>query len=417
VIGEMRRPELLRAARRACCLLVLSGCASVTPQAVSPDIAQPVFEPGAVLRGPFALGPALCSLATVGLDVTLLPAEPGGPEETQIPALSTVCSAKVDEDHELSTGPRGLWARLGGEVAWAGDPQQLEARRTGISALVYRVREPRGIAVLFTGLAMPADSDALRRFAVALARRRWLTAVVVRDESIGGFDPRWEAHRGLALASALRGSCAGGGAPVAFLGLSMGGLEALLAARDAPVRPALGQPRAVVLDPVLDLREVAAHLDSTFHSVSTDAMQTFFQRIMAGRYRRAPVRFTCEIERRPPTGRMTDPDADAPAAWLCDGPVRRYSIFLSATDPVLGDEQRRRLEARAFSFERTEVGGHVPLACDLALYDRMADATTDTTGATFSVCAGPTEQRPSRLPDPSCGITPGAKADPAPAAR
>ena len=382
---------------------MLSGCASVTPQAVSPDIAQPVFEPGAVLRGPFALGPALCSLATVGLDVTLLPAQPGGPSENQIPALSKVCAAPADEEHQLSTGPRGLWARLDGADAWAGDPQRLEARRSGISALVYRVPEPKGLAILFTGLAMPADSDALRHFAVALARRGWLTAVVVRDESIGGFDPRWEAHRGLALAAALRSSCARGEPPVAFLGLSMGGLEALLAARDAAVRPALGQPRAVVLDPVLDMREVADHLDSTFHRISTDAMQTYFQRIMAGRYRRAPVRFTCEMDRRPPTGRMTDPDADAPAAWLCDGPVRRYSIFLSATDPVLGDEQRRRLEARAFSFERTEVGGHIPLACDLELYERMSDAATDTTGATFSVCAGPTERRPPRPPDPSCG--------------
>ena len=382
---------------------MLIGCASVTPQAVSPDIAQPVFEPGAVLRGPFALGPALCSLATVGLDVTLLPAEPGGPDEGQIPALATVCAAKVDEEHGPTTGPRGLWARLAGAEAWAGDPQRLEARRTGISAVVYRVRDPKGVAIVFTGLAMPADSDALRRFALVLARRGWLTAVVVRDDSIGGFDPRWEAHRGLALAAALRSSCTGGEPPVAFLGISMGGLEALLAARDAPARPALGEPRAVVLDPVLDLREVAAHLDSTFHRVSTDAMQAYFQRIMAGRYRRGPVRFACEIDRRPSTGRMSDPDADAPAAWLCDGPVRRYSIFLSATDPVLGDEQRRRLEARAFSFERTAAGGHIPLACDLELYDRMADAATDTTGATFSVCAGPTERRPPRPPDPSCG--------------
>jgi len=371
----MRRSRtLLRAARRGCCLLLLAGCSAVEPRAVSPDLAEPVFASGWLLQGSLSLEPGFCSLATVGLDVTVLPAELPPPEHTR--PLERGCQDAIAAPSLSSTGSPGEWIRLDGAVAWVDEPVRVEARRTDVLAVLRRVPEPRGIAILFAGLAMPADSDVMRRFADALARRGWLSATVLRDDSISGFDPLWEAHRGLALARELRRVCAPGAPAFAFLGLSMGGIEALLAGRDASGSVGAADIRVAVLDPVLDFRAVASHLDGYFHDVSTDAMQTYFQRIMAGRYRMAPVRFGDILARVPPTGRATRLDQDPPSAWLCDGPVNRYRVFLSRFDPVLGDEQRAALEARGFPFRRSTAAGHIPLACDLSLFDLMVDAAT-----------------------------------------
>lgn len=375
----------------ACCSLLLAGCAAVEPRAISPDLQERVFEPGWLLRGSLSLEPALCTLATVGLDVTVLPSELPAPLHTR--GLEDACHSPADPGTPFSTGVRGEWVRLSGAAAWARDPLRLEARQTDVVAVLYRVPEPRGIAVLFTGLAMPADSELMRRFADALAGRGWMAAVVFRDDSISAFDPRWEAHRGLALARELARLCTPGRTPaLAFLGVSMGGMEALLAARDAPETLARGDARAAVLDPVLDFDRVAANLDGQFHDVSTDAMQTYFQRIMAGRYRVAPVRFVDTIERAPPTGRLTSLKKDAPAGWLCDGPVDRYTVFLSSSDPVLGNAQREALVRRGFPFQWTEAVGHIPLACDLSLFERMVDSATAAPAPGIRRCGG--EGRP-----------------------
>ncbi len=256
-------------------------------------------------------------------------------------------------------------------------------------ATLYRVPEPRGIAMLFAGLAMPADSEVMRRFADAFARRGWMSAVVLRDDSISGFDPRGRRTAGSPCPGSSSGSVRrAGGAGLAFLGLSMGGLEALLAARDAPATLERGEARVAVLDPVLDFDRVVVHLDGTFHDISTDAMQTYFQRIMAGRYRMAPVRFADVIARAPPTGRMTSLKEDAPTRWLCDGAVDRSTVFLSRTDPVLGNAQREALEQQGFPFQRTEAAGHVPLACDLSLFVRMVDSATEAAAPGTRRCSG-----------------------------
>jgi hypothetical protein len=346
-----------------------------------------LFAAGWLLQGSLSLEPALCSLATVGLDVTVLPRELPPPAHTR--DLDVACREPAARVAPSSTGSQGEWVRVAGGDAWTADPFHLEARRTDVLAVLHRPSAPRGIAVLFTGLAMPADSEVFRRFADAFVRRGWLAAVVLRDDSISGFDPRWEAHRGLLVARELRRACTPGGSlPLAFLGVSMGGLEALLAARDAPRTTAGADARAAVLDPVLDFVRVADHLDGTFHDVSTDAMQTYFQRIMAGRYGLAPVRFATALERAPPTGRMTSLQEDQPSAWLCDGAVERTTVFLSRTDPVLGDGQRAGLEARGFPFQRTPAAGHIPLACDLSLFDLMVDTAVGVPLPGTSRCGG-----------------------------
>lgn len=375
--------------RGACCVLLIAGCAGIEPRAVSPDLTEPVFEPGWLLRGSLSVEPGLCTLATVGLDVTVLPSELPLPGQTRL--LDEACRGPAPPLGSASTGTPGEWVRLEGATAWAPDPLRVETRLTDVLAVLHRVPRPRGIAVLFAGLAMPADAEVMRRLADALARREWIAAVVLRDDSISGFDPRWEAHRGLALARELQRSCTPGAAPpLAFLGLSMGGLEALLAARDAPVT--LGRDaRAAVLDPVLDFARVARNLDGSFHDVSTDAVQTYFQRIMAGRYRVAPVRFAEILERVPPGGRLTSLERDAPARWLCDGPVDRFTVLLSRMDPVLGNAQREALEQRGFPFQRTAAAGHIPFACDLSLFGRLVAAATEAPAVGGS-CGG--ERRP-----------------------
>jgi hypothetical protein len=69
--------------------------------------------------------------------------------------------------------------RLEGATAWAADPLRMEARQTDVLAVLHRVPDPKGIAILFTGLAMPADSEVMRRFADGFVRRGWLAAVVL----------------------------------------------------------------------------------------------------------------------------------------------------------------------------------------------------------------------------------------------
>jgi|GEM_PF-3401591 len=378
-------------ARGPCCVLFLAGCAAVEPRAVSPDLSERVFEAGWLLHGSLSLEPALCTLATAGLDVTVLPSKLPPPRETLV--LDEACHGPALPLGSASTGTPGQWVRLDGATAWALDPLRLEARLTDVLAVLYRVPGPRGIAVLFAGMTMPADSEVMRRLADALARRGWIAAVVLRDDSISGFDPRWEAHRGLALARELQRSCTPGATlALAFLGLSMGGLEALLAARDAP-GTLDRDASAAVLDPVLDFSRVAENLDGSFHDISTDAMQTYFQRIMAGRYGVAPVSFAETLERVPPSGRLTSLQNDAPARWLCDGPVDRYTVFLSRMDPVLGNAQREALEQRGFPFQRTEAAGHIPFACDLSLFDRMVTAATEAPAAGTGSCGG--KGRPS----------------------
>jgi hypothetical protein len=358
----------------------------VEPRAVSPDLSEPVFASGWLLRGSLSLEPGLCSLATVGLDVTVLPAELPPPENTR--PVAVACRDAVAPLLPSSTGSAGEWIRLDGGTAWAEEPVRVDARQADVLAVLHRVPEPRGIAILFAGLAMPADTEVMRRFADGLARRGWLSAIVLRDDSISGFDPRWEAHRGLALARELRRLCTARREPaIAFLGVSMGGLEALLAGRDAPASLGPADVRVAVLDPVLDFRAVAAHLDS-FFPVSTDTMQTYFQRIMAGRYRVAPVKFASALSRVPPTRRLTSLETDQPTRWLCDGPVDRYRVFLSRSDPVLGEAQRGSLEARGFPFRRTAAAGHVPLACDLSLFEEMVEAVTGSPPSDAVRCSG-----------------------------
>ena len=55
----------------------------------------------------------------------------------------------------------------------------------------------------------------------------------------------------------------------------------------------------------------------------------------------------------------------------CEARREAYAIFLSDTDPALGDAQREFAERCHFPLRRAGVPGHTPLACRLELFDEM----------------------------------------------
>src|SRR5260370_36128650 len=79
------------------------------------------------------------------------------------------------------------------------------------------------------------------------------------------FDPLREARRAIGAAQQIGVACRSA-APqnIRFVGISLGGLEALLANRES-LRQGL-DTRVAALDPVLDVGRVTAHLDTSWPS-------------------------------------------------------------------------------------------------------------------------------------------------------
>jgi hypothetical protein len=151
----------------------------------------------------------------------------------------------------------------------------------------------------------------------------------------------------------------------------MGGLEALIAVREGRKRNL--DVSAAVLDPVLDPALVTEHLESFWHSVSTDSMQAYFHRILRGRYQeQEKPSFAAVLGRlRDHPEAQTSLPADAPSSWLCES-REHVAIFLSRYDPVLGMAQRDFLgRCPEVSLVTLEVPGHTPLACRLETFDDM----------------------------------------------
>lgn len=363
-----------------------SGC--VWPGLVAKDGA--LFQKGVSVAGAAGTDSALCTLATAGPDATRMLSKPEG-----TPGGSTfreVCDRSGTRSANLQRP--GEWTGMVGELIHQplGDGIVGESRHA--SGYLFRVRNARGIAILFPGLAMPADGWITQRFAAAAAGHGYATFALIRDETRSQvvFDPVLEAHRGRLAAGALLGICdVAANARVAFVGYSLGGMEALLAARDAAdVDRRQAGARAVVLDPVLDPARVARHLDKgTPHlrSLSVDTMQAFFRRILRDRYGEQTLSFDGLLSRTDASGAMTNPKVDAPATWICERDIDA-TIFLSTTDPVLGNRQRTVLRCVRPGVKKRSafVPGHIPFACNLTLFSEMAAAmalpSASTSGAT-----------------------------------
>lgn len=335
-----------------------AGCSAFWPTVVRTSPREPLFHSGFPLVGGARTDAALCSLATVGPEATLLVSPP---EKTDgaVP-LSEVCG-KTSAD--------------AGRVQHAPLVEIETAHGTVYGFLFARETYVKGVLVAFSGLGMPPAGWINQRFAAVSASHGYAVFAPVRDERARPiyFDPVREARRAIDAASRIRESCRFGPA-LGFLGISLGGLEALVANREASRRGMV--TRAAVLDPVLDVQLVTDNLDSFWHGLAVDSMQAYFRRILAGRYQEwPPPSFRDVMDRtRTHADALTDLLRDQPSAWLCSADREVFAIFLSDTDPVLGHRQREFARACRFPLRAARAPGHTPLACRLELFEEMVAA-------------------------------------------
>lgn len=336
-----------------------AGCSTLWPAVVSTSPEKPVFH-AASLAGGSGTDAALCSLSTIGPELTRL-VNPPESTEGAIP-LEQACAqdALGVAEHRGMAPLVSISTSLGPSFGY-----------------LFVAAHAQGVLVAFSGLGMPPDAWINRKFAEVGGGHGLITFAPARDEIARPiyFDPLREARRAIEAAKQIAVTC-GATVPenISYVGISLGGLEALLANRES-----LDQgmaTRAAVLDPVLDANMVTSNLDSYWHSFAVDTMQLFFRRILSGRYGEQPVPSFHEVMNRTRLHKdaMTDLDRDVPSAWLCSARRDAYAIFLSDEDPVLGEEQREFAQSCSFPLLPACVPGHVPLACRLDLFEAMIDA-------------------------------------------
>jgi hypothetical protein len=340
-----------------------AGCAWLRPTIVrvSPEPDAPLFESNHMFGvGGAPLDGALCSLLTLGPDATRVVSPP----EATLDAVSL--------EEACQGPPEGTFGRRGRTA------QLVEVQTTlgPMHGYLYTTRPASGLLVAFSGLGMPPAGWINERLAELGAGRGLVTFAPVRDEIARPieFDPLREALRALEAAGQVAAACHIDPPATVFAGISLGGLEALLANREALAHGR--STRAAVLDPLLDVELAAAHLDASRPSLALDAIQAYFRRLLAGRYgEREPISFRAVLSRTGSgPGARTDLRKDAPSAWLCQARHDAYVIFLSDLDPALGEAQRRFATACGFPLRRARAPGHAPLACRLEIFDEMLDA-------------------------------------------
>ncbi len=336
------------------------GCSTLWPPIVRTSPQDRLFHASWVAGGSSTEG-ALCSLATIGAEATRL-VNPPEPTSGAIP-LELACKL---EDPALGA-QHGRIGQLVSVTTEAG-PQY---------GYLFITPFASGLVVAFSGMGMPAAGWINARFAELGAQKGLITFAPVRDEAARPiyFDPLREAKRAIEAAKQIAQAChIAAPADISFVGISLGGLEALLANREA-LQQGMAT-RAAVLDPVLDVEKVTDNLDSYWHSFAVDTMQAFFRRILSGRYGEWPTPSFRDVMNRirSQSDAITNLDRDAPSAWLCGAKRDAYSIFLSDKDPVLGEAQREFALSCAFPIRPARVPGHTPFACRLELFQEMIDA-------------------------------------------
>jgi len=340
-----------------------SACSWMWPTVVPPSAGpgEPLFHTGFPLGEGARLDGALCSLMTLGPDATRVVSEPERVD------------GAVSLEEACRQGPPSTEGRSGRTAQLV----QVNTALGHVYGYLFALRPATGLVVAFSGLGMPPAGWINERFAEVGARQGFVTFAPVRDEAARPiyFDPLREARRAIDAAGQILAACRiDAPADLAFVGISLGGLEALLANRDALQHRM--STRAAVLDPVLDVRLAAAHLDGSSHSPAVDSVQGYFRRILTGRYHEAsPPSFREVMDRTASQpGALTDLRSDVPSAWLCGARREAYTIFLSDTDPALGDAQREFAQSCGFALRKARVPGHTPLACRLEVFDEMLGA-------------------------------------------
>jgi len=353
-----------RALPAALAMLVAgAGCAGLWPTVISTSSEKggPLFEASSPFGESGRIDGALCSLLSLGPDAALAVRSPEGTADAV--SVEEACR----EEPPGVVGRRGRTARLV-QVTTAYGP---------VAGYLYTVRPATGLVVAFSGLGMPAAGWINEHFAEAGARRGQVTFAPVRDEAARqiAFDPLREAKRAVDAAGQIAAACRiGAPSSLGFVGISLGGLEALLAGREAGQR---GLPaHAAALDPLLDVGLAATSLDAAHHSLAGDPIRAFFRRILVGRYQEPPSVSFRDVMRR--TGShpedLSDMKRDAPTAWLCQADRASFALFLSDGDPALGDAQRAFAVACGIPVRHAHAPGHAPLACRLELFEEMLEA-------------------------------------------
>lgn len=345
-----------------CALLVWSaGCSTLWPTVVRTRPTEPLFRSSFPLVGGLRMDAAVCSLATIG------------PEATRVVSPPEPLSGAVSPEEACREGAIV-------SAAARGRPGMLVKTPTSLGEVygyLYPAPSASGLLVAFSGLGMPPDGWINERFAQVGAKQGLVTFAPVRDESPRPiyFDPLREARRALEAAARVGEACRlGARTELRFVGISLGGLEALLANRESL---ASGRAtRAAVLDPLMDVEHAVSNLDSYWHSLSVDMMQSYFRRILSGRFGEwPPPRFGEVLARvRSHPEALTNIEKDVPSAWLCGTDRAAYRILVSDTDPVLGDDQRGFARSCDFPLEPARAPGHTPLACRLELFDELVEA-------------------------------------------
>lgn len=335
--------------------LASSGCMFREP----PNVADPI------VINPLAQA-ASCTMLAMGSDLVNAP----------VPSVSRPPGARLEQlachggparerhpSSDFHPPERGsMWVAFDGDRALVTTPD---------------TSPPRGVVVVFAGLSMSPEAPILRDLADRLADRGFIVARKLRHETVDGvaprklrLDPVSEARGGISLGRQLADRCET--KHVEFVGMSLGGAEALIAAREAP-------GPTVVIDPLIDLEATVQWLrggdlrhPKKILSLSREVMLEFFRLVIHGRY---GVAGTLGDALANADLGETVRSRDMPHAWLSGVSTEwreGMRVFLSAWDPVLGDKGRELLDPNVI--RRIAIEGHIPIYCDRDSMRRVVDA-------------------------------------------
>ncbi|MCB9610449.1 MAG: hypothetical protein H6716_27925, partial [Polyangiaceae bacterium] len=318
-------------------LLCAAGLASsCIPKFIPPT---PPEDGGIVVR---VVEDAVCSLLTVG-------------NETR-----QVLSGDHDSGETASLDQVAAWLREMPETTAMRPPAfhvVIETPHGPVEGWLESLHDAEGLVVYFSGLGMYGDGPLAEDFSLAASHQGMASFRVERDADARPYvlDPVLEAQRAVEAATLISTALNLPSRRV-YEGVSMGGWEALLAARIDR------EAAAVVRDPVLAPMAVAAHFDRPGPDPVDQLVAQFFRRMAVERHGedvRTPFRVFMERVRQG----HTDPEADAPERWLCELPLEereRFGIHLSRADPALGKENRAGLAACDFPVTLSTRSGHIP---------------------------------------------------------
>jgi len=326
------------------------GCTFIRPPSTSTT----------AITVPF-LGPSVCSSLAAGTAFprSLSPLAERPPTMAFSAALCTDPSGSAAPTDGYFSERAGRWVRL---TTHDGVAEGLVSAPSS---------KPLGVKVLFCPIGQRPEDPLMHETAARLTDAGYVTLRVLRHERADGvhlsFDPKAEAARGAALGEHIRKTC-GIGAPVGFVGASLGGAEALIAGHQQPRSP------VVVMDPLIDIHATVRWLESWSPSVSRCAMRDYFRALVQARYG-LPSGSLVDALQNVDSG-STDLENDMPVGWLramAPDWWAHVHVFLSEWDYALGSAGRDVFDDHPASVTTFPVEGHLSLCCLRGAMDRVVE--------------------------------------------